>query len=183
MPQCYKMRNIASFHTGQDMDFATEWIYNFLILSLSLFPISTVLSNISLIEKYLQDKPALWRVMGGQSFSFGFLVKVTGSQGLYGNSRRAEQWTSLRSEASSTVSKGNIFRKQAAAHIRALWKDPVPLRILQEVRKQINMCLTVLALLLLCLAAMTTWCVCHIQDDWCVYMCEALAQTGFLVNC
>lgn len=46
--------------TQQDMGFVTEWIYNFLILSpLSLFPISRVLSDISLREKYLQDKPAL----------------------------------------------------------------------------------------------------------------------------
>lgn len=53
--------------TQQDMGFVTEWIYNFLILSpLSLFPISRVLSDISLREKYLQDKPALWRAMGTQ---------------------------------------------------------------------------------------------------------------------
>lgn len=68
------MRNTALSHTGQDMGFLTEWIYNFLILSLfSLFPVSRVLSNISVIEKYLQDK----HVMGAQSFSFGFLVKAT----------------------------------------------------------------------------------------------------------
>lgn len=62
-------------------------------------------------------------------------------------------------------SKGNISRKQATAYVRSLWKEPVTLRILQEVQKQINMCLSVLALLLLCLTVMTRWCVCHIQDD------------------
>lgn len=151
---------------GRTWALLTESIYNFLILSLlSLFPISRVLSNNSLTEKYLQDKSALWRVMGAQSFSFGFLVRARGSQGFHGSSRRAEQWTSLWSDASSIFSKGNISRKQTAAHVRALWKDPITVRALQEVQKQINMCLSVLALLLLRLTVMTRWCVCHIQDD------------------
>lgn len=162
--QHYRVRHTAPSELGRRWaSWVIEIFISYFYHSFLCFLVETIPSNISPEEKYHQDKPALWRVMANLiRCSFVFLTRATGSQGLYGNIRIAEQWASLRSDASSIVSKANSSRKHAVPCIRALFKDLITLSILQEIQKQINMWLSVLALLLLCLTAMTTLYVCPI---------------------
>lgn len=145
---------------GQDMCFVTEWIYNFLILS-PLFYLLAGSFQIFLSErntsKTNQPCEEPWEP---NNPPLGFwLPRIIWQQ------KKSRRMDKFEIRCFLYFFQRKYFQETGVAHVRALWKDPVTLRMLQEVQKRINMCLSVLALLLLCLTVMTRWCVCHIQDD------------------